>query len=96
MLEVEERLRLPVTHLLLEVRLHRVAPIVPDGRRGAEADGVVAVLEPPAEVDVVPGGGEDRLEAADILERLLGERHVAAGNVLRDLVVQEDVRRPPG
>src|SRR5437879_1868819 len=77
MLEIEERLGLAVPHLLLQVRLHRVPAVVPDGGRGAEADRVPLVLEAPAEVHVVAGSREHRVEPADVLERLLREPHVA-------------------
>jgi hypothetical protein len=67
---------------------------VPDHRRRTEADAQAGVLEAPAEVDVVAGGAEERIEAVDARQRLAPERHVAAGNVLGGLVVEQDVRRP--
>src|SRR5204863_5382152 len=66
MLEVEERLRLAVPHLLLQVRLHGVAPVVPNGCRRAEADRVATVLETPADVHVVARRRVRRIEAADL------------------------------
>src|SRR5262249_56044864 len=61
MLEVEQRLRLPVPHLLLQVGLPRVPPPLPTGRRRSEADGVVPVLEPPPQAALVAPAADDRL-----------------------------------
>ena len=43
-----------------------------------------------------PGDPELRVEAADRLEARLPEGHVAAGDVLGDLVGQQHVDRPAG
>ena len=71
-LPLEQRLGLAVAVLLLPVRADRVAAVVPDHGRGAEAERPAALLEPPADVDVVAGGAELRVEAADRLERRRG------------------------
>src|SRR6516165_1578944 len=62
---LELRLGLAVAVLLLPERADRVAPVVPDHRRRAEADRPAAVLQPPADVDIVAGGAKARVEAAD-------------------------------
>ena len=82
MLEVEERLRLAVAHLLLEIGADRVSSEVPDDCDRAEADRIAGVLQAPAKIDVVAGGGIEDVEAADLLQHGLLEGHVAAGNVL--------------
>ena len=55
---------------------------MPDHRGRAEADRPPRVLKPPADVDVVAGGAERRVEAADRCKRRAPERHVAARDVL--------------
>src|SRR5207302_8220229 len=47
----------------------------------------------PAEVDVVSGNAELRLEPADLLQRLLAKRHVAAGDVLGLAIGDQHVNR---
>src|SRR5262249_47284651 len=76
MLDVEERLGLPVSHLLLDVGFDGVAAEVPHDRRGAEADRVALILQTPAEVDVVASGSEQGIEAVDLLEDRLPKGHV--------------------
>ena len=50
-----------------------------------------ARLQPPAHVDVVAGAQVDRVEAADRGERVAAHRHVAAGHVLGDAIVEQHV-----
>src|SRR5512133_1875825 len=69
-----------VAALLAPVGADRVAAVVPDDGRRAEAEGQAALPQPPADVDVVAGGTESRIEAADLLERLPAEGHVAPGD----------------
>ena len=87
----QDGLGLAVARLLLEVGADRVAPVVPDEASRAEADPVAALLEPPADVHVVAGLPEDRVEAADLLQRPSVERHVAARDVLREAVGEHHV-----
>ena len=54
------------------------------------------LLQPPAEVDVVAGDPEALVEAADLLEHVLAEGHVAAGDVLGLAVGDEHVDRAAG
>src|SRR5207253_1687668 len=55
-----------------------------------------AVLEAPADIDVVAGNSEARVEAADGLERGFSECHVAAGDVLGLAVGEQDMRGAAG
>ena len=87
---------LAVADLLTPVRLHRRAMVMPDERRRREADLPAARLQPPAHVHIVAGAQVDRIEAADREERLAAERHVAAGHVLGDAIVEQHVRRSAG
>ena len=83
-----------VADLLAPVRADRRAMVMPHQRRRREADLPAARLQPPAHVHIVAGAEVDRIEAADRDERLAAERHVAAGHVLGDAIVEQHVRRP--
>ena len=85
-----------VADLLPPVRLHRRAVVMPDERRRREADLPAPRLQPPAHIHIVAGAEVDRVEAADRQQRVAAERHVAAGHVLGDAVVEQHVRRPAG
>ena len=65
-----------------------------DDRSRAEADRRPLLLETPADVDVVAGDPELRIEAPHRLQRLAPEGHVAPGDVLGDFVGEQDVGRP--
>ena len=54
---------------------------MPDERRGTEAQRKARFQRAPADIDVVAGGGELRVEAADPLEHRLAKYHVAAGQM---------------
>ena len=92
----QPRLAFAVADLLPPVRLDRRAMVMPDERRRREADLPAARLQPPAHVDIVAGAEIDRVEAADREQRLAPERHVAAGHVLGDAIVEQHVRRSAG
>src|SRR5918995_1783709 len=79
-LALEVRLGGAVATLLAPVGADGVAPVVPDDRSRAEADGQPAFAQPPADVYVVSGRAEALVEAANLLERLSAKGHVAAGN----------------
>ncbi len=83
-----------VADLLAPVALHRAAMVMPDQRRRGEADFPAARLQPPAHVHIVAGAQIDRVEAVDRQQRIAPERHVAAGHVLGDAIVEQDVGRP--
>src|SRR5262249_31662508 len=91
-LSLQQRFRSPVTHLLPPVRTYGVAAKVPDHRGGVEAERPSALLQSPADVDVVPRCAKLDVESADRLEARLAEGHVASGNVLGFPVGDEDVQ----
>ena len=64
-----------------------------DHRCGTEADRPTPLLKPPADIDVVAGDPELLIEAPDSLQRLAPEGHVATGDVLCDVVREQDMRR---
>src|SRR5205814_2038541 len=72
-----------------------LAAMVPNASARCEGDPVASLLQPPAEVHIVPGLAELWIEAVDRLEHLAAEGHVAAGDVLRDLLTLQNVRRLP-
>ncbi len=88
---VEEGLGFAVAALLFEVFCGGGAAVVPDEGGAGEAEGVAVVAEAPAEVDVVAGGLEDGVEAADFVEGGFFDREVAAGEVLGGGVIDHDV-----
>ena len=69
---------------------------MPDHRRGAEGDHPAGLADAPAQIHVVAGDAESRIEPAQIAQRLGAERHVAAGDVLGLAVGEQDVGRPAG
>src|SRR5207245_11635177 len=89
-LPFEEGLGFPVPDLLSPELANGFAAVVPDDRGRRVPDETSAVPEPPAHIDIVAGGSEDPVESTDRLERVLTERHVASGDVLRDGVGEED------
>ena len=88
---LQHRLGAPVADLLPPVGAQRVPAVVPHQGGGVEAERPAALQQPPAHVDVVPGGAELRIESADRLEAAFPERHVAAGDVLGLAIVQQHV-----
>ena len=50
------------------------------------------VLQPPADIDVVTGGGELGIKAVNLRERGLAEEHIASGQMLGAIVAGEDMR----
>ena len=96
MLGIDERLGLAIAALLLEIGADGVAAEMPDDRRRAEPDRVAGVLKAPADVDVITSRAVDRVKAAERQQRVAAERHIAAGNVLGNLVADQDMRWPAG
>src|SRR5438034_2340566 len=92
----EERLGSTVAFLLLPERAHRVSPMVPHDRSWTEAELPTRLLQLPAHVHIVASDAELRIEAADRLQRRFPEGHVAARDVLRLPVGEDDVRRAAG
>src|SRR5439155_9895108 len=55
---LEQRLGLPIPPLLLPIRAHRVAPMVPDHGGWVEPESPATLSQPPAHVHVVAGHPE--------------------------------------
>src|SRR5215207_176483 len=88
---LQQCLGLTVAMLLLPVRAYRVAAVVPDNRRGAEPQRPTALPQPPADIDVVTGNLEARIECAYLFEVRFTEGHVATWDVLRLSIREEDM-----
>ncbi len=90
-LEIEHRLGLAVAPLLAVVGFHGVAAEMPDEGRGTIAKREARVEHPPANIDVVTGGGELGIEAINLREGGFAEEHIAAGQMLGAIVAGEDM-----
>src|SRR6516225_1794060 len=91
MLELQERLCLPVTSLLAQVGARVLPPVMPDESARRDGDPVARLLQAPADIDIVAGLAVLPIEAIDRFQRLPAKSHVAAGNMLGNLVALEDV-----
>src|SRR5215467_4180530 len=87
---LQQSLRAPIALLLLPIRLERVAAVMPHHRRGRETNHA-DLTQAPAGVDVVTGRAEDRIEAANLLQRLSPDREIASRNMLCNFVSQQNV-----
>lgn len=83
----EEFFGFAVADLLAEEGADGGAAVVPDEGSGGEAEAVAGVGEAPAEVDVVAGGAELWVEAADGVEGVFSNSDVAAREVFGFLIV---------
>jgi hypothetical protein len=92
----QPRLAFAVADLLAPIGFDRCPVMMPDQRGRGEADLPTACLQPPAHVHIVAGTEVDRVEAADREQRVALERHVAAGHVLGDPIVQQHVSGTAG
>src|SRR2546429_4516363 len=88
-LGLEQRLRPTVAFLLAPEVADRVAAVGPHERGPREPQCPAALLEPPAQVDVVAPPAEARVPAAHPLERAPPGPPVAAWNVLGLAVRQQ-------
>ena len=88
---LHERLAPAVTPLLAQVRDDAASSVVPYESRRMESDLSASIEQSPAQVDVVPGSGEDGVEPSQLQQRLPPEAHVAPGNVLGSVVGHEHV-----
>ena len=95
-MRIEPRLALAVADLLTPIRLHRRTMVVPDERRRREADSLLPGLQSPAHVHVVAGAQVHRVESVDGQQGVAAKRHVAAGHVLGDAIVEQHLRRSAG
>src|SRR5215831_6110382 len=82
-LALEHGLGAAVVHLLTKVFQHGAAAMVPNHRAGMEAELPAALLETPAEIDVVAGDAELRIKTIDRLETFAAISHVAAREMFR-------------
>ena len=74
-------------------RLQREAPVVPDDRRRAECDHAPRLLKPPAKIHIVARLAVFGVEPAYKVERPTVECHIAAGNVLRHDIREQNMAR---
>ena len=90
---LEHGLRATILALLAPVGTDRTPRLVPNESRGAETEPMSGRQETPADVDVVAGDAELGTKPANLLERPLAERHVAARDVLGLPVGDQHVNR---
>src|SRR5258708_16873863 len=89
----QQHLGLSIVLLLPPVGAHRVAAMVPDHRCRAETQGPAALLQPPADIDIVASNTELRIESTYRFEVGFTKCHVTAWNVFRFLIRKENVDR---
>ncbi len=82
-----------VTALLVEIRFHGIAPVMPDETGMRERNLPAALQDPPADIHVVTGRAEHGIKPVDLVQRPFPERHVTAGNMLGMTIVEHHVRR---
>ena len=87
----QHRLSASVSSLLLQISEHRVSPVMPHHCCGVETDLPPALLQSPADINIIPGRAELRIKTPNDLKGCLSERHVAARNVLSLLIRQQNV-----
>src|SRR6185312_4851778 len=75
---LEHRLGSAVTHLLLPVGHHRVAPVVPDERGRIVSQRKALFLKAPTNVDVISRAAKPLIETADLQQRSSTKSHIAA------------------
>ena len=90
---LQECFRPTIAELLLEKFVDRATAVMPHHGCGIEADLVAASLQPPADVNVVPGCSIAGVETADRFQTGLAEAHVDPGYVLGDRVGQQHMVR---
>src|SRR5215470_16796152 len=83
--------RFAVATLLLPVGADRITAVMPHHSRRAEADRPPPILQSPTQIDVISRRVKTRVEAVDREKRLSTECHVAARNVLSNLVREQDM-----
>src|SRR5687767_8239652 len=90
-LPFEQRLSFAISNLLTPVGADRASPVVPHDSRRIEAQGPATLLEPPTHVDIVTGGPKLGVESANLLQAALAEGHIAARDMLRLSVREQNV-----
>jgi hypothetical protein len=84
-------LGLAVATLLPPVLEYRIAAVVPDHSSRAKPQRLTALPQPPADIAVVAGSTKPRIEPAYLFEVRYTEGHVAARDVLRLSIGEEDM-----
>jgi hypothetical protein len=93
MLLEEHGFSLAIAHLLLQIGLDGLAPVVPHDGRWTEADAMAAFLQTPANVDIITRRRVGRIKAADLSQRIFAERHITAWDVFGGVIVEQNMRR---
>jgi hypothetical protein len=89
----QKRLGPAVANLLFPVSPNPLSTMMPNHRAGIEAYLKARLLNPPADVHIISGHAELRIKSSDELQYTFAKRHVAAWNVLRIAVGDENMRR---
>ena len=92
-LALEQRFGQAIPALLAQVAAGRPTAVVPHHGAGREADGPAALVQSPADVDVVTGRPESRVVPADRAQAVDPEGRIAAWDVLRFGIGSEHVVR---
>jgi hypothetical protein len=88
---LQQRLGLAVATLLPPVLEYRIAAVMPDHSSRAKPQRPTALPQPPADIDVVAGSTKPRIEPAYLFEVRYTEGHIAARDVLRLSIGEEDM-----
>ena len=96
MLAEQQSFRGAVAALLSEILAHCRTAIVNDYRAWSTGERGAAVAQTPREIDVVAGSGEHRIEPADLFERRLFDRHIAAAQLRQRVVARAHLTRRAG
>src|SRR5258705_13124346 len=78
------------------MRSNRVAAVMPDHGRRAEAQRAAVCLQAAAKIYIIARYAKLRIEPMDGHDRRLSKGHVAPGNVLRDFIGKQYVYWPAG
>ena len=70
--------------------------MMPHHCSSTKTDCVAAVEQAPADIHIIAGDAESFVKPSDPFKNAFAESHVAARNVLGNLVGQQDVPRPAG
>ena len=85
-----------VATLLSPIRLHTRTRVMPDDSPWRKPDPPPALLNPPADVDIIARNPKTRIESSDRAERGRFECHVAAGHMLGLLISAQHIDRSAG
>ena len=91
MLELEQCFSFTVTRLLFQIGARTLPAMVPHKRTRCKRDPLARLLQAPTHVDIVTRLAKLGIKPADLLQGVSMERHVAAGNMFRELIAFQDV-----